>query len=219
MLQVLQFQRPVGIAADKFLDLHNDLAQLDTPRKHYQMYYATEPANSDMMASDLKTFFIQYLYGKSANNRSNVISTLPSSTASSYALLPHYYVMPLLSTMPESVSSYPFTIDCIPWLTEEELEVYVSTYQRTTFQGGLNYYRAGCLGGDNGKLPYQKINCPWYFLAPKSDWGPRQIPGQWEAQLEYGCRKVVAIDGAGHWVQQENPEMVVNAVKEILEER
>lgn len=201
------------------LDLHKDMARLDVPRKHYQMYYSTEAANDDMMRSDLCTFFIQYLYGKSANNANNTVSPLPSSEASSYALLPHYYVMPLHSTMPESVSTYPSSIDSLPWLSSEELQVYVSTYQHTTFQGGLNYYRAGCLGADAGKLPYEKITCPWFFLAPNYDFGPRQIPGQWEGQLEYGCRRVVEIDGAGHWVQQEKPEAVVKAVKEILGER
>ena len=55
------------------------------------------------------------------------------------------------------------------------------------------------------------IDQPSIFIAGASDWGPYQSPGALERMQEQACtdlRGVHMVDGAGHWVQQEQPEAV-----------
>ena len=49
------------------------------------------------------------------------------------------------------------------------------------------------------------------FISGKSDWGVYQSPGALERMQTSACtdmRGVHLLDGAGHWVQQEQPEQV-----------
>lgn len=55
------------------------------------------------------------------------------------------------------------------------------------------------------------IDVPSCFIAGSSDWGIRQSPGALERMQTTVCTNMSAvhlIDGAGHWVQQEQPEAV-----------
>jgi pimeloyl-ACP methyl ester carboxylesterase len=48
-------------------------------------------------------------------------------------------------------------------------------------------------------------------VAGKSDWGVYQTPGAAETMQKSACTRMVGfhlLDGAGHWVQQEQPERV-----------
>jgi pimeloyl-ACP methyl ester carboxylesterase len=52
------------------------------------------------------------------------------------------------------------------------------------------------------------IDVPSLFIAGKSDWGTYQIPGALERMRDVICTRMTGvhlIDGAGHWVQQEQP--------------
>ena len=52
---------------------------------------------------------------------------------------------------------------------------------------------------------------PALFIAGRSDWGVYQNPGAFEAMQSRACAQLQGchlIDGAGHWVQQEQPEAV-----------
>jgi pimeloyl-ACP methyl ester carboxylesterase len=49
------------------------------------------------------------------------------------------------------------------------------------------------------------------FIGGKSDWGVYQNPGALERLQKTLCTKMTGthlVDGAGHWVQQEQPEAV-----------
>jgi pimeloyl-ACP methyl ester carboxylesterase len=55
------------------------------------------------------------------------------------------------------------------------------------------------------------IDVPSMFIAGKSDWGVYQTPGAVESMQTSACTRMVGfhlLDGAGHWVQQEQPEQV-----------
>ena len=53
------------------------------------------------------------------------------------------------------------------------------------------------------------IDVPSLFIAGKSDWGVYQRPGNFERMQTGACTNMHGchlLDGAGHWVQQEQPE-------------
>jgi pimeloyl-ACP methyl ester carboxylesterase len=64
------------------------------------------------------------------------------------------------------------------------------------------------------------IDVPACFIAGKSDWGSYQTPGVFEAMQTPGVctqwRGAYLVDGAGHWVQQEQPEAVVKLLVQFI---
>ena len=108
------------------------------------------------------------------------------------------------------------------WLPESELAVYSAEYERTGFQGGLQWYRRGTGRIDTAELQLfsgRTIDVPSMFIAGKSDWGTYQRPGNFERMQEGACPQMLGchlIDGAGHWVQQERPERVSELLIEFL---
>jgi pimeloyl-ACP methyl ester carboxylesterase len=49
------------------------------------------------------------------------------------------------------------------------------------------------------------------FIAGRSDWGTYQRPGAFERMQEHACTRMLGchlIEGAGHWVQQEQASKV-----------
>ena len=120
--------------------------------------------------------------------------------------------MDLNDSMAETVARVmPTTseINANTWLTEAELEVYSTEYGRTSFQGGLNSYRMGASGIGNAETQLyagKTIDQPSMFISGASDWGTYQNPGSFERMQERTCtdmRSVHLVEGAGHWVQQE----------------
>jgi pimeloyl-ACP methyl ester carboxylesterase len=205
------------IAADS--SIHEALARLKRPRKHYQWYYSTAQANQDMLGcrQGLPAFLRAYYHFKSADHALNQPRPLASWTADELAQLPDYYVMDQALDMAQTVA--PFMPDAHlvatnTWLTELELSVYVRSYQHTGFQGGLNWYRCGA-NGMNGQdfslFAGRRIEVPAMFIAGSSDWGTYQKPGEFERMQGPVCtqwRGAHLIAGAGHWVQQEQPQAV-----------
>jgi pimeloyl-ACP methyl ester carboxylesterase len=111
------------------------------------------------------------------------------------------------------------------WLPESELAVYSAEYERTGFQGGLQWYRRGTQGIDSAEVLLfsgRTIDVPSMFIAGKSDWGTYQRPGNFERMQESACTRMLGchlIDGAGHWVQQEQPQRVSELLIEFLQRR
>jgi pimeloyl-ACP methyl ester carboxylesterase len=60
---------------------------------------------------------------------------------------------------------------------------------------------------------------PSCFIAGASDWGIHQRPGALERMQQAACtdmRFCRLVDGAGHWVQQEQPEAVSRLLLDFL---
>ncbi len=119
--------------------------------------------------------------------------------------------------MAETVGPFPpdaAAIAVCPWLTEDELAVYAGEYERTGFQGGLNWYRASLdsgLAAELTKFAGRRIEVPALFVAGRSDWGVFQTPGAYERMRSVACARMIGchlIEGAGHWVMQERPDAV-----------
>jgi pimeloyl-ACP methyl ester carboxylesterase len=209
--------------------VHRELAALPRPRKHYQWYYSTRPANADMHYAPIGVhdFLRAYYHHKSADWKANKPYPLKGWTAEELAKLPTYYVMDLNKTMPETVAAEmpsPEAIAANAWLPDRELAFYSTEYARTGFQGGLQWYRCGTTGAFIGELQVfsgRTIDVPSAFIAGKQDWGTYQRPGVYEAMQKSACTRMLGahlIDGAGHWVQQEQPEAVVRLLLGFLRE-
>ena len=207
---------PAAAPADTIYD---ELAALKPPRKHYQRYYQTREANDNMWHAPqgVHAFLRAYYHMKSADWAENRPSPLAARTASEWAKLPRYYVMDLDKGMAATVAPEmpsAAAIAACRWLPDEELKVYSGEYSRTGFQGGLQGYRIGSVARFASELQLfsgRTIDQPSLFIGGKSDWGVYQNPGALERLQKTVCTKMAGthlVDGAGHWVQQEQPEAV-----------
>ena len=219
-------------AADAAVDhIYDDLAALKPPRKYYQRYYATREANDNMWHAPqgVHAFLRAYYHMKSADWKQNAPFPLKARTAGEWAKLPRYYVMDLDKGMAETVApEMPSTaaIAACKWLPDDELRVYSTEYERTGFQGGLNgAYRVRWISKYNTELQLfsgRTIDVPALFIGGKSDWGVYQTPGAFETMQKTACTRMLGahlVGGAGHWVQQEQPEQVSKLLIQFLHEK
>ena len=210
------------------LDLEEELRQLDPPRKHYRWYYSTAEANKDMAPREgLFEFLRGYFHLKSADAH-NEPRPIREMTAQELAILPHYYVMPLELGMRDTVAQdmtgeeiEKMRENCPRWFPDAEVDVYVNEFGRTGFQGGLNWYRVMTnpeLQRDVDVFAGKKIEVPLLYITGMKDWLIYQRPGSID-KMRGACtdfRGVKWIENAGHWVQQEQPEKVVEHILEFL---
>lgn len=220
VLMSAPFAGPPALRADAAgPTLDDELAALPRPRLHYQTFYCSPEANHDLWhcPQGVHDFLRAYYHHKSADWPANRPEPLASFSAVELARLPTYYVMDLDRGMAATVAAErptPAQIAACRWLPEDDLRVYSREYERTGFQGGLNWYR--CMKSTRHSAELQifadrRINVPAMFIAGRSDWGTWQRPGDFEAMQATACtdlRGCHLVDGAGHWVQQEQPAAV-----------
>lgn len=208
-------------------NIADDLAALARPRKHYRLYYQTGEANDNMWRAPqgVHAFLRAYYHAKSADRKANKPFALRSFAADELAKMPTYYIMDLAQGMAETAAEdmpTPAEIAQCKWLTDEDLAVYADEYQRTGFQGGLNWYR--CAGGKfSTELEIhagRTIDVPAAFIAGASDWGIHQVPRAFAHMqtkaVSTQWRGAHLIEGAGHWVQQEQSEEVTRLLLAFL---
>jgi len=218
---------PAPGAAKAAPDIHQALAALPRPRKHYQWHYASRSAEADLLQAPqgLHALLRAYYHHKSADWPGNQPFALSGWTAEQLALMPTYYVMDAALGMAATVAAEmptPAQIAACRWLPDAELAVYAAEYQRSGFQGGLNWYRCNIdarLQAGLQQYAGQRIAVPALYIAGRSDWGTHQKPGAYEAMATRGCARLHGshlVDGAGHWVQQEQPEAVTALLLDFL---
>src|SRR6266851_5542046 len=205
-------------------ELDRELAKLNPPRKYYQNYQRTRGANDDMLHAPqgLHAFFRAYMFCKSADYKGNHPHPLKARTAGEMAQIPNYYVMEKDKGMAATAAAFMPPADYIAnckWLTEADVDVYATEWGRTGFTGALQGYRVR-RGSDPRSIAEmhtfsgRTIDVPSQYIAGKSDWGVYQTPGAVDKMRNSACTHMVGfhlLDGAGHWVQQEQPE-IVNAL-------
>lgn len=103
------------------------------------------------------------------------------------------------------------------WLSEEELSFYMDSFQRTGFTGGLNWYRNI---DRNWELtePFadRRIEQPAMFLTGELDPVRRFMPAAAMSGWVTDLREQLVVEGAGHWVQQQAPKAVNEALLRFL---
>ena len=210
----------------KVSNLADDLAALPSPRKHYQEYYKTREANDNMQNAPqgIHAFLRGYYHFKSADWEANKPFTLKARTADQMSKMPKYYIMDLDKGMAETVTGEMPTaaeISACKWLPDDELQVYSEEFERTGFQGGLQWYRSGGVGSSEMELfAGRTIDQPSLFIAGANDWGSYQSPGALERMQNNACTNmqgVHMVNDAGHWVQQEQSEAVSKLLVEFLQ--
>ncbi|ETI23842.1 hypothetical protein G647_05649 [Cladophialophora carrionii CBS 160.54] len=218
-------------------DMEMALSQLPRPRKHYKWYYCTAPSNKEMTyptGDELHTFLRGYFHLKSADWDGNSPHKLQGWTAEELAKMPRYYIMDLEDNMREAVARDMANEDpqvvasrSNRWLPDRALAVYVEEWGRTSFQGGLNWYRIQTqpeIASDVQVWSGANITVPTVFVSGRQDWGTFQEPGAVEAMengksVKHGMyRGTVLVDGAGHWVNQEQPEKCVQEILKLVAE-
>src|SRR6202012_3316690 len=207
--------------------VHRELAALPRPRKHYHWYYSTGEANNDMQHAPqgVHDFLRAYYHHKSADWKANKPHPLKAWSAEELAKLPTYYVMDLAETMAETVArAMPSAAEIAAntWLPDSDLAYYAAEYGRTGFQGGLQWYRTGTTGIFNNELQTwsgRTIDVPSCFISGKQDWGTYQRAGVFETMQRTSCARMLGahlVEGAGHWVQQEQPGEVSRLLLQFL---
>jgi pimeloyl-ACP methyl ester carboxylesterase len=97
---------------------------------------------------------------------------------------------------------------CPPFLTEDELAVFVDAYTRTGFTGGLNWYR----NLDRNQAVMAEwdgvhVTVPALFVQGSRDPVRQFMPAAAMDDVVDDLRTHI-IEGGGHWIQQERPDEV-----------
>jgi epoxide hydrolase A/B len=110
-----------------------------------------------------------------------------------------------------------------PWLSESELDYFVSEYSLSGFTGGLNWYRSMDMKWEQRK-PYEGVTSevPAYFLGSENDVDLEGFHGDDPISLMRAIfpdlRQVRMIKGAGHMVQLEASDEVNAILLDYLED-
>ena len=209
--------------------VHEDLARLAPPRKHYQVYYSGPQANEDMWQSPqgMHQFLRGYYHQKSADWTGNKPRPLSAWTAEELEHMPHYYCMPLERNMADVADAFmpnPGETASCAWLTDADLAVAAAEFERTGFQPALNWYRSAVVEGmtyrDLARFAGRRVDMPTIYVTGDADWGAYQAPGLLEAMRDGLASEPVPIhfvEGAGHWIQQEKPEQLGEIILNALD--
>ena len=208
-------------------DMDQGLAALTPARKHYQTYYTTREANTNMWhaSQGVHAFLRAYYHAKSADWPHNTPHPLAGNTPAEFAQLPRYYVMDKDKGMAEQVAADMPTrlrsrraagcriASCPSMPQSTDVPDFRADYSPTA-----SVARHGCR--QNCQLfAGRTIDVPAAFLSGKSDWGVFQRAGSYEAMQKTACTKFWGahlIDGAGHWVQQEQAEKTAALILDFL---
>ena len=105
-----------------------------------------------------------------------------------------------------------------PLMPEDEQNVFVDTYKRTGFTGGINWYRNITRNWEISANQEQKVRVPGLMIMAEDDvvLSPAMADGmeQYVPDLER-----VLIKRCGHWTQQEHPEETNRAIIDWLKRR
>ncbi|MBB1593389.1 alpha/beta fold hydrolase [Achromobacter sp. UMC46] len=119
------------------------------------------------------------------------------------------------------LDSLPIPETLPAWLAPLDLDVFVQSYKASGFRGGLNYYRnLDRNWALQGALDGKTVDVPALYLVGGRDTG-LAIPGMDQIinampSLVPRLRSTEVIPHAGHWLQQEAPREVNDALVEFL---
>ena len=97
-------------------------------------------------------------------------------------------------------------------MTEDDAAVYVDTFERTGFRGGINWYRNIDRNWESTReFDDRTVDMPALFMAgtrdPAFKWMPPEVMTGRVTDL-----RVEILEGVGHWIQQQAPDEVNRAL-------
>lgn len=124
----------------------------------------------------------------------------------------------MLAPGPEGwVERLPQPIALADWITADEFDHYVEEFTRTGFTGGLNWYRNFDRNWElTADTPAATITVPSLFITGSKDVVRTFTRSDRATEVVTGEYEELVIDGAGHWVQQERPDEVNQALLKFL---
>ncbi|MEX0786167.1 MAG: alpha/beta hydrolase [Dehalococcoidia bacterium] len=154
----------------------------------YIMYFQEPGVAEAELEADVRDFLRKFIYGASGDRPEDTDGLAPKKAGAK--LLDGMADMPGLPS----------------WLTQGDLDYFVSEFERTGLSGGLNRYRN--MDRDWEEMPElagRKIEQPALFIAGERD--PVLSFARIESMTEHvpNLKESVLLPGAGHWVQQERP--------------
>nr|GMD63641.1 bifunctional epoxide hydrolase 2-like [Ipomoea batatas] len=110
------------------------------------------------------------------------------------------------------------------WLSENDVDYYVSMFEKTGFTGGMNYYRALDLNWElSAAWTGAKVRVPVKFIVGDLDI-TYNSPGTKEYIHKGGLKKdvplleeVVVLEGVGHFVHEEKPHEINTYIYDFLQ--
>jgi pimeloyl-ACP methyl ester carboxylesterase len=168
----------------------------------YQLYFQAEGVAEGELEADIRTSLRKIYYSVSGD--------APS--------LDSWLARPAGGTLLEALTDPdPFPA----WLTADDLDVFVSNFEAGGFRGPINRYRNQ--DRDFANLPLMGVRPvaqPSCFIAGSKDLVRHFVPNyDLYADVAANCtdlRLSRIIEGAGHWVQQEAPDEVTEALLAFL---
>ncbi|MBV7517834.1 alpha/beta fold hydrolase [Ensifer sp. ENS12] len=103
------------------------------------------------------------------------------------------------------------------WLTAADLDAYAAAFARSGFRGGLNYYRNLDRNWQlQAALAGVMVDVPALFMIGERDTG-LSIPGMLDIidampGLVPQLKGKIVVPGSGHWLPQERPDLVSDAI-------
>jgi len=165
-------------------------------KEEFYIEYFQQPGRAEAeIEPDIKGWLLGFYYSASGD--------APAPAAGgTMATIPHGGRMRDRLTIPEKLPG---------WLTAENLDFYVSEFERTGLSGGLNRYRnVDRDWEDLAAFTGQPITVPSLFVGGEKD-GPTRWGGAAIANFSKtlpGLLGSHVLSGCGHWVQQERPREV-----------
>lgn len=105
------------------------------------------------------------------------------------------------------------------WISERDIDYYVEQYARTGFGPSVNWYRnIPRLHALTPQLEGVKIKPPTYFMQGTRDAVQYFIPSEGLADRHEDLRAMVPVEGAGHWLPMEAPELITEHAIRFLSE-
>jgi pimeloyl-ACP methyl ester carboxylesterase len=103
------------------------------------------------------------------------------------------------------------------WISTDEFDHYVAEFSRTGFTGGLNWYRNQDRNWElMADAAAATITVPALFIAGTGDATLSFMKPERAREVVSGPYREAMIEGAGHWLQQERPDEVNDALLSFL---
>lgn len=173
----------------------------------YQLYFQDEGVAEAELEADVAASLRKIYFSASGDAAANFGATSPADRP------------PQSDMLGPLVDPDPFPA----WQTAEDLAYFAANYEASGFRGPLNRYRNQQRDFDNlpdmGALPVRQPSC---FIAGSNDVVRRFVPNvDPYADVASHCEDLrfsEIIEGPGHWVQQEAPGEVTQALLRFLSE-